>query len=1177
MTHRFMALLLLLVTTAPLAAQMVTGARMRGWHEALGLDATSAPPLTVTYLGGVGANVLWPGERPRFRFQVVNQGTAPIRGSGRLLAVPYMTRGIPGDIWTPEVVRLSEPTAVPLEFAIDVGAHQDVEATPDIGARFGGYALILELPDGQRIFGTSCVRIAEPQAKRVQYPQFCQDITEPELLLRLGASPNRVGIGYKPTTDEDFAAWWERDNALNELRAYREHGISVTLEIGCGDWLQPEQALGMPRPHLNADGVMQQTKTDIAWMPSYDADFRLYVQRILREFGWPRGPINGIKLWNEPWEGISISGWGADMPRYREIFLAMAEATRAVCAEEGLEVLIGGCDSSSNTLDKLFGDGDDTFLQYLDFLSIHYQGMQPHSTVKAWVDRQHPNGRVRIWDTESWVANVDDRVATVLATNLSTGHNRAVGVYHGNVATETHAMRKRVIGPDGEPLWVRSLNTWSVAAAVAAGYRFIGERRFQELLFRNGLPWVMVFAGDDGVDDGTVVVIGDIGEAFGADSVPFREARGVVERQREAALHAELAALPADADPADRTRIEAAIARCEPLSGATLTLPADPAYALYDAYGNALPATGGTLVVPLDHRGFYLRGTAPGGFAKVLTALRSARIDGIEPLHKVVHDFTQPIAAQPSLQLELTNVLNRPVAGTLAVQVDGLTLDQAEQALELLAHETRTISLRVTAGTATPDNRYPLSMVFDAGADGRSEHREDLRVNWIARKTPVIDGKLDDWGDAIPLTMTSGGGGRTLQEAAWLPFVPADPALGKGVATVWTAWDDDHFYIAAKIADDTPHPGTLRFATRDDEPFFYPEVSYSRSRGPIAENFSIRWRGFVQARVSGRHELIVRSDDGARLFVDERRVVDQWVGRGPTDDRVVVDLTAGERLPVVVEYFQGGGGCMAHFDWVEPAGKRMRIPAEVLFQEATGDATGLRTQIYRGMDLKNLVQERIDAQIDYRSFHGDPAAASFGVGEEILREHHWPEGVRRYSYRTNPILPAGNAPNFDNVQIAFNVLPEDEKWKYSHPPGTMPRYTDYVCSDYEFALNQVAEGYGGGTEIWRLKKPGLAPKHFYPRQNVHPLEGAAAGKLVMTRDASTRYVEMALPWSEIPHVKARIDAQEPVKFSVRVNDNAGIGCLELARGRSVAKRNLSFSVDWTEHWANELIFGVEQP
>jgi len=70
-------------------------------------------------------------------------------------------------------------------------------------------------------------------------------------------------------------------------------------------------------------------------------------------------------------------------------------------------------------------------------------------------------------------------------------------------------------------------------------------------------------------------------------------------------------------------------------------------------------------------------------------------------------------------------------------------------------------------------------------------------------------------------------------------------------------------------------------------------------------------------------------------------------------------------------------------------------------------------------------------------------------------------------------------------------------------------------------------------------------------------------------------VECAIPWSELPEVKACRDAGQPVKFSFRVNN--GGGAFELAAGRSASKENpLAFHNDWSTHWANELEFGFEK-
>jgi hypothetical protein len=1029
-------------------AQMVSGRKIPGFAGTFGVPAEDVnKPFSAQFVSSTApGNILWPGEQAGFTFQLANNSGEPIAADGKVEVIAFGTKGRPGDIWVPDMFKIADAGSLPVRIEIAPNGFQNVTVEPKTPERFGAYALVVDLGKSGRRFITSFVRTFKPSSQSVQFPQLALDVNDIGVLTRLGAFPNRIGIGYKPTTDADFETWFAKQS--EKLAAYKQAKLPVMLEIGGGAFFAPEQPLGRPRPWLDNNATMLDTKFDLAWLPAYDADFRKFVKRIVAEFGWPRGPINGIKLWNEPWEGISISGWGADVLRYREIFLAMAEATREACRKVGVEVLVGGCDSSSNTFDKLFADGRDDFLPYLDFVSIHYQGMAPPSTVKAWVDRKGPRGRVRVWDTESWVANCDDRVAAVIATNLSTGHDRAVGIYGGNICTEEHLRHATIFGDDGKKKRVEAAHTWPVAAAVGAANHFIGERKFKELLFKNGLPWVMVFdglPGDDGkpsAEDATVVVVGDIGEEFGADWVLFRTARGLKEIEHKAAVKEGFdAARQVVSEPRLREQFEAAQRKPEPLSGATMTLKADgERFALFDFYGNAVPAARGEIAVPLDHRGFFLRGDGkPGSFAALLDALRAARIEGIEPLATVCHDMTAPIASRPALRLTLTNVLNRKIRGALHVTLGKLQLD-APATLSFEPNETKDVAVKITGGDAAPNNTYPLALTLDAGADGRVAHDEDMHVNWIARRTIHVDGELDDWKDVPPQTIApSGGAGPTLTEAAWFPFMKFDAAVTKGFATGYLAYDDVNFYFAAKIADDTPDDGMPRFETRNDDDYFYPEKSYAVAR--------------PNARVAPR---------------------------------------------------------------------------------APGDT-------------------------------------------ETPRELVWPEGVRRFSYRKRPELPNGNAPNHDNVQIAFNVLPPGAKPWYPCPPGTMPGYVAYSDTDYEYALNPVAAKFGGGTEIWRLRAPGMPHKHFYPRQPKSPFDGPVKnGALVIRRDGNTRIVEAAIPWTEIPEVKRRIEAGGTIKFSFRVNDNAGGGCMELSRDRSVAKRNYSFFADWVEHWANELEFGAER-
>ncbi|RPH89944.1 MAG: hypothetical protein EHM72_19745, partial [Calditrichaeota bacterium] len=331
-------------------------------------------------------------------------------------------------------------------------------------------------------------------------------------------------------------------------------------------------------------------------------------------------------------------------------------------------------------------------------------------------------------------------------------------------------------------------------------------------------------------------------------------------------------------------------------------------------------------------------------------------------------------------------------------------------------------------------------------------------------------------------------------------------------------------------------------------------------------SFSIQWNGQLRPAESGDYTISLLHDDHVRFTYCGQPLLDANHGDSPLKSEARISLKRGEHYPIELEYRHDGGDtarikfCCEKID--EPNGPT------VLSTEMMG-------KYYAGPEYNVLMAERVDAQIDFTWNAGSPPHPIFQ--QQPMIPLIWPQGVRRYSYRRDPELPAGNAPMHDNVQIAFNVLAEEDKELLPHPPGVPKGFTNYQCSDYEYALNPVAEQFGGGVEIWRLRKPGLPHKHYYPRQPSSPREGAVAdGQLVVRREGQTRIVEMALPWDEIPVVHQRLLAGKTIKFSYRVNDNGSSGTMELARGRSVSKLNPSFYVDWREHWANELEFYFEK-
>ncbi|WP_455496786.1 glycoside hydrolase family 3 C-terminal domain-containing protein [Coprobacter sp.] len=81
---------------------------------------------------------------------------------------------------------------------------------------------------------------------------------------------------------------------------------------------------------------------------------------------------------------------------------------------------------------------------------------------------------------------------------------------------------------------------------------------------------------------------------------------------------------------------------------------------------------------------------------------------------------------------------------------------------------------------------------------------------------------------------------------------------------------------------------------------------------------SIRWSGDLIPTVSGKYTLGFATDDGCRLYIDGKRVIDSWKNRGLTTDSVVVTLEKDKKYRLVAEYFDNAGDASAKLYWRTP-------------------------------------------------------------------------------------------------------------------------------------------------------------------------------------------------------------------------------------------------------------------
>jgi beta-glucosidase len=81
------------------------------------------------------------------------------------------------------------------------------------------------------------------------------------------------------------------------------------------------------------------------------------------------------------------------------------------------------------------------------------------------------------------------------------------------------------------------------------------------------------------------------------------------------------------------------------------------------------------------------------------------------------------------------------------------------------------------------------------------------------------------------------------------------------------------------------------------------------------DNFSARWTGFVTPAASGRYTFRAMTDDGARVFLDGKLVIDDWIDHGPSTQSFTTTLEAGRKYSITMEYYEHGGGAVARLGW----------------------------------------------------------------------------------------------------------------------------------------------------------------------------------------------------------------------------------------------------------------------
>ena len=119
--------------------------------------------------------------------------------------------------------------------------------------------------------------------------------------------------------------------------------------------------------------------------------------------------------------------------------------------------------------------------------------------------------------------------------------------------------------------------------------------------------------------------------------------------------------------------------------------------------------------------------------------------------------------------------------------------------------------------------------------------------------------------------------------------------------------------------------------TRIDPQVDFPWGDTAPDEAVGANNFSVRWTGDVSAQFTETYSFYTITDDGLRLWVDGKLVIENWTLHGDTEDTGTIDLVAGRSYSILLEYFENTSGATAHLGWESPHTAKQIIPTYLLW------------------------------------------------------------------------------------------------------------------------------------------------------------------------------------------------------------------------------------------------------
>lgn len=231
------------------------------------------------------------------------------------------------------------------------------------------------------------------------------------------------------------------------------------------------------------------------------------------------------------------------------------------------------------------------------------------------------------------------------------------------------------------------------------------------------------------------------------------------------------------------------------------------------------------------------------------------------------------------------------------------------------------------------------SVTFQVWADGSKLYDSGVMQGDSATKNVDVDvsGKQE-----LKLIVTDGGNNNNFDHADWANArLVKSEALSSEPISIPASESGTGTGLKAEYYDNKDL--TNLKLTRTDAAVDFKWDQGSPDKSIESDTFSARWTGQVQPLYSEKYTFHTTSDDGVRLWVNGKKLINDWADHSTVENKGAIALVAGKKYDIKLEYYENKGRAVNKLLWSSPSQQKQIIPQSQLYSGDTGEEADPKT------------------------------------------------------------------------------------------------------------------------------------------------------------------------------------------------------------------------------------------